>query len=255
MMQYNNETVSVITPVYNVARFLSRTLDSILSQSYADLEIVLVDDCSEDNSEEIIIRYIEKYPNIIYHKQDKNMGAAVARNTALNLASGRFVAFLDSDDLWYENKLEKQLAYMKNKNAAISCTAMEKIDEEGRYLNAIYYVRETINYKYLLKNTIISTSTVIIDRNMIGNFQMPLRRGGQDYATWLMLMRNGTVCYGLNEILSCYRVMSKSLSSNKWKSIIQVWQIQTNEEKISKFSAAINVCFFIINAFIKHYIK
>lgn len=255
MALYNNETVSVITPVYNVAKVIERTLDSMLMQGYKDLEIVLVDDCSKDNSAEIIAKYCEKYPNIVYHKQEKNGGAAVARNTALNLAKGRYVAFLDSDDQWCEGKLEKQLAFMKEKDAAICCTAMDCIDEEDKPLNSVREVREKITYKFLLKNTMIATSTVLIDRNKTGNFQMPLRRGGQDYATWLMLMRNGTDCWGLNEVLSHYRVMSNSLSSNKWKSIKQVWQIQTHDEGINKMSAAINVCFFIANAFVKHFLK
>lgn len=255
MALYDNEIVSVITPVYNVAKVIERTLDSMLMQGYKDLEIVLVDDCSKDNSAEIISKYCEKYPNIVYHKQEKNGGAAVARNTALSLAKGRYVAFLDSDDQWCEGKLKKQLAFMKEKDAAICCTAMDCIDEEDKPLNSVREVREKITYKFLLKNTMIATSTVLIDRNKTGNFQMPLRRGGQDYATWLMLMRNGTDCWGLNEVLSHYRVMSNSLSSNKWKSIKQVWQIQTHDEGINKVSSAINVCFFIANAFVKHFLK
>lgn len=255
MALYNNETVSVITPVYNVAKVIEKTLNSMLMQDYKDLEIVLVDDCSEDNSAEIIKRYLDKYPNIVYHKQVKNGGAAVARNTALNIAKGRYVAFLDSDDLWCEGKISKQLAFMKENDAAICCTAMDCIDEEDNSLNSVREVHKIISYKFLLHNTMIATSTVMVDRNKTGNFQMPLRRGGQDYATWLMLMRNGTICYGLNEVLSHYRVMNNSLSSNKWKSIRQVWEIQTQDEKINKIVAAINVCFFIVNGFIKHFIK
>ena len=255
MALYNNETVSVITPVYNVEKVIGRTLDSMLMQDYKDLEIVLVDDCSKDNSAEIIKRYQEKYPNIVYHKHEKNGGAAVARNTALNISTGRYVAFLDSDDQWCEGKISKQLAFMKEKDAAICCTAMDCIDEDDKPLNSVRNVRERISYNFLLHNTMIATSTVMVDRNKTGNFHMPLRRGGQDYATWLMLMRNGTICYGLNEVLSHYRVMSNSLSSNKWKSIRQVWEIQTQDEGINKVSAAVNVCFFIVNAFVKHFIK
>ncbi|MHC1689247.1 MAG: glycosyltransferase family 2 protein [Bacteroidales bacterium] len=255
MTLYNNDIVSVITPVYNVERFIDRTLGSILKQSYKELEIILIDDCSIDHSAEIIARYTEKYPNIIYHKQEKNQGAAVARNTAMNLAKGRYVAFLDSDDIWCEGKVEKQLTFMKQNDAAITCTALDCIDEDDNPLNSVRNVCEKINYNFLLHNTMIATSTVIIDRNKTGDFQMPLRRGGQDYATWLMLMRNGTICYGLNEVLSHYRVMKKSLSSNKWKSIKQVWQIQTQDENISVIYAAFNVCCFIITAFIKHFIK
>lgn len=252
---YNNETISVITPMYNVAKVVEKTLNSMLCQSYKDLEIVLVDDCSKDNSAEIIARYIDKYPNIVYHKQEKNQGAAVARNTALNIAKGRYIAFLDSDDLWCESKLEKQLGFMKEHNAAIICTALDIIDEDDKPLGLVRCVKDKITYRFLLHNSMIATSTVLIDRNKTGDFQMPLRRGGQDYATWLMLMRDGTDCYGLNEVLSHYRVMSQSLSSNKWKSIRQVWEIQTQDEKICKLAAAFNVCCFIVNAFVKHFIK
>lgn len=255
MALYNNKTVSVITPVYNAAKFISSTLNSILKQSYKDIEIVLIDDCSTDNSAEIIVGYTEKYPNIIYKRLNENKGAAVARNAALEVSTGRYVAFLDSDDLWCENKLEKQVAFMNKKDSAMSCTAMDTMNEEGHILRSERGVKEVIDYNLLLRNTMIATSTVIIDRNKTGDFRMPLRRGGQDYATWLMLMRNGIVCHGLNEVLTHYRIMPKSLSSNKLKSVKQVWQIQTQDEHISRLVAAVNVCFFIVNAFVKHFIK
>jgi teichuronic acid biosynthesis glycosyltransferase TuaG len=252
MALYNNELISVIMPVYNVAKYIDKTLTSILNQSYKELEIILVDDCSRDNSAEIISKYTVNYPNIVYHRFEENHGAAVARNTALSLAKGRYVAFLDSDDLWCEGKIEKQLAFMQANNVAFTCTAMDTIDEEDKSLGSVRNVREVINYKLLLHNTMIATSTVIIDRNKTGDFQMPEHRGGQDYATWLMLMRNGTNCYGLNEVLTHYRVMSQSLSSNKWESIKQVFEIQTHDEHLSKISAGFNVLFFIINAIRKH---
>lgn len=255
MSLYNNNTVSVIIPVYNVSRYIACTLDSILKQSYKDVEIVLVDDCSTDNSEEIIKKYVSVHLNVVYLKLKKNQGAAVARNTALSVAKGRYVAFLDSDDMWCDGKLEKQLAFMEERDAAFSCTAMDTVDAYGNPLGSVRQVREKIDYDFLLHNTMIATSTVIVDRNKIGNFQMPLRRGGQDYATWLMLMRDGIICHGLNEVLSHYRVLSDSLSSNKWKSIKQVWQIQTRDEGISKISALVNVCCFIANAFVKHFLK
>lgn len=255
MALYDNQTVSVIIPVYNVSKYIAHTIESILKQSYKDVEILLIDDCSTDNSAEVIKKYTSVHLNVVYLKLEMNQGAAVARNKALNMAKGRYVAFLDSDDAWCDGKLEKQLAFMNEKDAAISCTAMDTIDACSKSLGSIREVREKIDYNFLLHNTMIATSTVIVDRNKTGNFQMPLRRGGQDYATWLMLMRNGTICYGLNEVLSHYRVLSDSLSSNKWKSIKQVWQIQTQDEGISKISAIINVCCFIANAFVKHFLK
>lgn len=255
MALYENERVSVIVPVYKVERFIEQTILSIVNQNYPDIEIVLVDDCTPDNSATVIKKMQTKYTNIVYYKLMENSGAAVARNKALDIATGRYVAFCDGDDLWAEKKLEKQMAFIKTNNAAISCTAMDTVDETGKPLGSVRKVRERITYSFLLHNTMIATSTTIIDRNQTGDFQMPLRRGGQDYATWLMLMRNDTVCWGLNEVLSHYRVVSGSLSSNKWKSIRQVWEIQTVNEGINKVSAAINVCFFVANGFIKHFIK
>lgn len=249
---YHNKTVSVIMPVYNAARFVADTVESAATQTYKDIEIVLVDDCSKDNSAEIIAELQKKFPNIVYHKQEKNQGAAVARNTALNLAKGRYVAFLDSDDLWMPDKIERQLELMQNENCPFCYAAIDFIDEAGNITKGKRHIKETCDYDYLLHNTIIATSTVVVDRNIMGNFQMPLRRGGQDYATWLLLLRDGIVARGINDVLSHYRISSNSLSSNKWKSIRQVWQIQTQDEKICKVSAAYHVCCFIWNALKKY---
>ena len=254
MRKFDNKLVSVIIPVYNAGQFLEETLRSALEQTYEDVEIVLVDDCSTDNSSEIIKEAQENYPNVIYHRQEKNQGAAVARNTALNIAKGRYVAFLDSDDLWIPEKTKWQMDDMRKRNASISFSAIDFVDENDERLKDIREVKGVIDYRFLLKNTMIATSTVIVDRAKTGDFQMPLRRSGQDYATWLMLMRDGTKAYGINEVFCHYRVRSNSLSSNKWKSIKQVWEIQTQDEKINKVFAAINVCGFVWNAFKKRFL-
>lgn len=250
---YDNETVSVIIPVYNASRYIGKAIESALNQTYKNIEIVLVDDCSKDNSRQIIEKYMKEHKNIIYHLQEKNLGAAVARNTALELANGRYVAFLDSDDIWYENKIYKQLNLMKKEEVAICFSAIEMIDENQKQIKGKRNVPNKVDYKFLLKNTIIATSSVVIDRNKTGNFSMPLRRGGQDYATWLKLMRNGIISYGINETLVSYRVTSNSLSSNKFKSIKQVWEIQVHDEKINFLYATFNVIIYIYNALKKRY--
>lgn len=250
---YDNNRVSVIIPVYKVEKFIGRTIESVLTQEYDDIEIVLVDDCSPDNSADVIKGYQKQYPCIKYILQEKNQGAAVARNTALNAATGRYVAFLDGDDEWSPYKLKKQMAFMKGNDVAMSCTALDTIDVNEKPLGNVRTVKSSIDYSCILKNTMIATSTVIVDRNKTGNFQMPLRRGGQDYATWLMLLRNGNVCHGLNEVLTHYRVLPSSLSSNKFKSFRQVWEIQTVNEGIGRLPAFINLCFFACNALIKRF--
>lgn len=252
MKVYDNEIVSVITPVYNAERYLRQTVESAALQTYKQMEIVLVDDCSTDNSAEIIGELKKQYQNIVYHRQPKNMGAGVARNTALELATGRYVAFLDADDIWKKNKTARQIKLMKMKNASMSYTAIEMIDEEGKVIKQKRNVKESVNYKFLLHNTMIATSTVIVDRNKMGDFRMPIRRGGQDYATWLKLLRNGSTAVGINEALEQYRVAAGSLSSNKFKSIKQVWEIQTQDEEINKVAAVWHIFCFVVNALKKY---
>ena len=252
--QYIDDLVSVITPVYNAEYVIGKTLESVFNQTYKNIEIVLVDDCSSDNSQLVIEEYQRKHPEIVYFRQPTNQGAGAARNKALELAKGQYVAFLDADDLWYPEKTEKQIKLLKEKDGAFSYTAIEMIDTDGKVVKKKRNVKESINYKFLLKNTMIATSTVIIDRKKIGDFRMPLRRGGQDYATWLMLLRDGTVAYGINEALEQYRVGNKnSLAGKKGKSIKQIWEIQTVQEKIPSFFVFFNLLSWGINSILKYY--
>lgn len=250
--RFDNEVVSVITPVYNAQKYLQETILSAINQTYKNIEIVLVDDCSTDGSADIIFELKDKYPNIVYFRQPENRGAGVARNKALELASGRYVAFLDADDIWKPEKTDKQLQLMKEMNSPFSYTAIEMIDVSGNVVKKKRKIKKSIDYNFLLHNTMIATSTVIIDRSILGDFRMHLRRGGQDYATWLKLLRNGTDAVGVDEALEQYRVSSNSLSSNKFKSIVQVWEIQTQDEKINKFFAIWHIICFVFNAFKKY---
>ena len=251
-MEFVKDLVSVITPVYNAERFLNNTLQSVINQTYRDIEIVLVDDCSKDGSARIIESFMSEKINIHYHLQDSNKGAGAARNKALELARGQYVAFLDGDDVWLPQKIERQIALMKEKLTGFSYAAIEMIDENGKQIRSKRCIKEICDYKYLLHNTIIATSTVVIDRAILGDFRMPLRRGGQDYATWLMVLRNGEIAHGINDVLCQYRVASGSLSSNKFKSIKQVWEIQTQDEKVGMIPAVLHLCCFAFNAVRKY---
>lgn len=252
--EYVKGKVSVITPVYNVEKYIGKTLESVFAQTYKNMEIVLVDDCSKDSSAEVISKYQKSHPEIIYFRQPKNMGAGAARNKCLELATGQYVAFLDSDDLWLPEKTERQITLMKKRKSPFSYTAIEMMDEKGKTIKAKRNLKTSCDYKYLLHNTVIATSSVLIDRSVMGDFRMPLRRGGQDYATWLMLLRNGAVACGINEALVRYRVSSNSLSSNKFKSVKQVWEIQTQDEQINKVAASFHVLCFCFNAFKKYFL-
>lgn len=252
LKNYIENQVSVIIPVYNAEKFIKQAVESVLSQTYTNIEIVLVDDQSSDKSAEIIRKLMSEHPNIKYYLQEQNLGAGAARNKALELATGQYVAFLDSDDIWLASKLELQLNLMKEKHTPFSYAAIEMIDENGKLIKGKRNIKETCDYKYLLHNTIIATSSVIIDRNILGDFRMSLRRGGQDYATWLKLLRDEVIACGLNEVLVKYRITNNSLSSNKLKSIKQIWEIQVNEEKLSRCRVLLNIIRFSINAIKKY---
>ena len=250
---YVEGMVSVITPVFNSEKYIRRTLDSVLSQSYQDIEIVLVDDQSKDRSAEIIRKYQKTHPGIVYFLQPKNMGAGHARNKALELAKGQYVAFLDADDLWKPEKIKKQVKLLREKHGGFCFTAIEMIDGKDRVIKSKRSVKEEIDYQFLLSNTMIPTSGVLIDRTVKGDFRMHLRRGGQDYATWLRLLRDGSQAYGIDEALVGYRIDGKSLSSNKLESIKQIWEIQTRDEGIPKAAATWHIVKWCWNSVKKYW--
>ncbi len=252
--RFVKDRVSVITPVYNAEKYLLQMLKSVYQQNYEDIEIILVDDQSTDSSASMIHEEMNTHSEIVYYLQPENMGAGIARNKAMELATGQYVAFLDSDDIWKENKLLMQLELMKTTHAPFSYTAIEMIDDSGNIIKGKREIRQQCDYNLLLHNTMIATSSVIIDRQFFGDFRMSVRRGGQDYATWLNLLRNGVVAVGINEALVSYRVLHNSLSSNKFKSIKQLWEIQKQDEGICTHRVLLNEIRFVINALKKYFI-
>lgn len=243
----NKPVVSVITPVYNAEKFLQETIDSVLKQTYKDYEYLLVDDCSTDSSADIVKEYAENDNRVKYIKLKENSGAAVARNTGLEHAQGRYIAFVDSDDLWYPEKLEKQLTFMQENNEAFTYTKYEHITEDGEIQSAPDFP-ERLNYSGLLKNTAIACSTVVIDREVIGDFRMPLVRKGQDTATWLKILRDHDYAYLVDEILNQYRGREGSLSSNKIDALKRTWNTYRNLENLLLPKALYYFTFYIWNA-------
>lgn len=233
------DMVSIITPVYKCEKLIEETIKSVLNQTYKNWEWLLVDDCTPDNSAEIIKKYQEKDNRIKYFKLNENSGAAIARNKALSESRGRFVAYLDADDLWKNNKLEKQVSFMRENGYAFSCTDYEKIDENGNSLNKIVTIPKEVTYEFFLRNTIIQTVGVMVDTKLTGKeiIKMPNIRRRQDAATWCQLLKNGFNCYECPENLSYYRVVSNSLSSNKFKAVKMNWYWYRKIEKLPFWKA------------------
>jgi len=244
-----NNLVSIITPSYNSSRFIEECIDSVLSQTYDNWELLIVDDCSSDNSCEMIRKYNDNRISLI--ELEKNIGAAEARNIALRKAKGKHIAFLDSDDLWESQKLEKQISFMETEDIAFSFSTYQPISEDGSRLHSIINAPKIVTYSSYLKNTIIGCLTVVINREKTGDFEMPNIRSSHDMALWLLIMKRGFDAYGFDENLARYRIVSASNTASKWHAAKDVWKVYREIEKLSFFYSSWCFLNYAFNALIK----
>ena len=241
--------ISIITPVYNAEKFINETIDSVRQQTYRHWELILVNDCSTDTSQSLIEAASREDTRIKVLNLEENSGAAVARNQGLDEAKGQYVAFIDSDDIWLPNKLEDQLRFMQDHQYVFTYTDLALVDEKGQIIKESVGVPTSLDYWQLLKNTAIACSTVLIHRQAIGPFHMPLVRKGQDTATWLMLMRERQIkAYGFQKVLNLYRQVSNSISSNKFDALKRTWNTYYRLEKLPLPQALYYFTHYVINA-------
>ena len=252
MGKYIEGLVSVVIPMYNSSNYITPTIISALSQTYKNIEVLVIDDCSKDNSIEVVNNLAKTDPRLRCVPQEKNQGAAVARNRGIKEAKGQYIAFLDSDDLWAKDKIEKQIGLMKTKNVAFVYCAYDSVDENGIIVKGKVRIKERVHYKDLLTKTYICTPAAIYDRNVIGDVEMPLRRTGQDYAFWMVLLKQ-TDAYGIDEALVHVRRRQGSLSKNKFQNLKDIWEVQTINEKISKIAASWHLLKYAIFTLKKRY--
>jgi len=236
--------VSVIMPTYNCGKFICETIDSIIAQTYTDWEIVIVDDCSTDNTKRIITPYIEKDKRIRYHCLETNSGAAVARTVAMQMADGEYMAFCDSDDLWLPNKLERQLDFMIKNNYAFTCTAYEQIDEESNRLGRVIKTVKKTSYNRLLLDCPVGNSSVMYNVGIMGKFEVPNIRKRNDDALWLQMLKKEKYIWGMTDVLMKYRIRKNSISSNKLKVIKYHWILYREIEHLNIFRSAFHVCWW-----------
>ncbi|MBC1434764.1 glycosyltransferase family 2 protein [Paenilisteria rocourtiae] len=216
-------------PSYNSAKTIERAVQSVLLQTYQDLELIIIDDYSSDETLRIVEKIKDNRVRLI--RLSQNSGVAVARNTGIKAATGRYIAFLDSDDSWHPEKLARQQAFMATNNIGFSFTAYYRNEPNGKRRFVPAPVEMT--YKKLLRNTIIGCLTVMVDRTIVGHFTMPNIRTRQDTATWLAILKKGTHAYGLNEGLAFYQVEANTLSGNKVKMMQQTWKMYREQEKLT----------------------
>lgn len=226
--------ISIITPVFNGSKYITQTIESVINQTYPNWEMVIVNDGSNDNTEEIVQNFSGKESRIRLINQS-NGGSASARNNALRNAKGRYISFLDADDIWDNTFLEKQIKFIQKTDAPIVFSSYRRIDENGNIILKDFIVPTKVGYHDLLKTCSISCLTSLFDKDKIGDvyFNEKLKSLRDDFAFWLSILKKGIYAYGNTEVLASYRVFNSSTTGNKWKVIKPHFNIYRKVEKLS----------------------
>lgn len=249
--EIEKEKVSIIVPMYNAEKFIGKTIESVLAQTYQNWEMLIMNDVSTDNSLAIVSVYAKKDERIKIVNTEKNVGVVKGRNFLIDLASGKYIAFLDADDYWHNEKLEKQIKFMKEKNASISCTEYTRVKENEEKINDVI-IKEEISYNDMLKNNYLGCLTVIYDANKIGKRYFKELEKNEDYVLWLEIVKDVNTIYGLKENLAYYRVLDNSRSSNKVKTAKVRWEIYRKIEKLSLLKSIYYFLHYAIRAVLKN---
>lgn len=242
--------VSIIMPAYNCEEFIEETINSVQNQSYGNWELIVVDDASTDKTGEIIKEISMNDNRVIYIKFSENKGAALARNKAIEVASGEYLAFLDSDDLWLPEKLSKQISFMEKNDFYFTCTTYGKIDEKSNNLEKSYIPTTEAGYEDILRNC-PGNSTVIYNAKKLGKFFIPNIKKRNDFVMWLQVIKKAEQLYGIHELLSFHRVREGSLSVNKASLIEYQWKVYRDIEKLSIAKSGYLVVYKVIQSIIK----
>ncbi len=240
-----DEIVSIITPLFNSATFIEETIESVISQTYNDWEMIIIDDCSNDGSLELVKDIAKDDLRIRLISLKNNLGPSNARNEGIKQACGRYIAFLDSDDLWHKDKLEKQIKFMNSNEYAFTFTGYEKIDESGDSIGIVLPYKNRVSYHDLLKSNHIGCLTVMLDMKLLGDKKyMPDIIKRQDHGLWLNVLKGVKSAYCLDEILGEYRIRQGSVSINKLNNVKYQWKLYRSIEKMNILQSLYYMAFY-----------
>ncbi|HET9886333.1 MAG TPA: glycosyltransferase family 2 protein [bacterium] len=225
--------VSIITPAHNSERFLSETIRSVLAQTFSNWEMIIVDDVSTDSTPDLARGFAEEDSRIRVVRLPSSAGAGGARNAGMDAARGRYLAFLDSDDLWLPQKLEVQVEIMRSTGVAFTYAGYRMIDENGTIVGRPIRAPDSMNYRQLLKNTAIGCLTVMLDRKVCADTRMPALRRHEDLVMWYALLKRGVVARGIAQDLARYRIVRGSRSRNKLATAAHMWKVYREVERLA----------------------
>lgn len=242
-----DQLVSIIMPAYNAKHHISEAIQSVLKQDYEFYELIIVNDGSEDNTAEIVNNYAINDKRIFLHNLKKNSGVAKARNYGINIAKGEFIAFLDSDDSWHPNKLTKQIRYMIENKAKVSCTNYRRISDSNK--NTTIICPSNITYEKLLTSNFIANSSAIYNAKILGKYYQE-SIGHEDYLMWLEILKD-TKAITVPEVLMDYTENKNGISSNIVKGAIWHWKILKKQKEINLIQKMLYMITYTYYAFMK----
>ena len=257
-MRYNASSkpcmplVSIIMPAYNSGKTIRDSIQSVYNQTYSQWELLIIDDCSTEPIEDSIFNFHDKRIRCIHLAQ--NQGVANARNVGISQAKGKYIAFLDSDDIWHPEKLSMQLAFMQKNHYAFTYTGYRQFTGDINNLGNLVKPKPYVDYRELLKGNDIGCLTVMIDRKQIQNIHMPSQRH-EDYITWLNIRKQGWKAYSLPNELAYYRKGDGSLTSNKWKSLVWTWKVYRESQNLNFIQSSMYMGYYIYQGMLKHYLR
>lgn len=243
--------ISIIMPAYNAEKTLEFAVRSVLAQTYKDFELIIINDCSKDKTPELIQKLMDEDSRIRTINNEKNSGVSVTRHRGVEVAKGEWLAFLDSDDAWTPDKLEKQVALQKKTGANLLFTGSSFINADGEKINAILHAPEKIGYRKLLKQNLVSNSSVMIRKSLYQKHESMGDNMHEDFTCWLKVLRSGEMAYGIDEPLLIYRLSPTSKSGNKVKAAKMNWNTY-RAIGLNVFQAAYYEAWYVVNGLLKY---
>ena len=244
--------VSIITPAYNSAKFIAETIQSVQNQTHQIWEMLIVDDGSSDATEAIVQSFLDKDKRIKFYKLALNSGPAVARNTAIEKASGDFMTFIDADDIWFPTFIENSIKTIQETKIPFVFSSYKRSNEHMEFVYSDFIVPQKVSYSDILKSNSISCLTAFVDVKTLGKKYMPLIRKRQDMGLWLNYLKVIPFAYGIQETQAIYRIRQNSLSRKKSDLVKYQWQFYREVEKLHIFQASYYMMHWMYRGFMKY---
>ncbi|TXI68625.1 glycosyltransferase family 2 protein [Flavobacterium sp. UBA6195] len=244
--------VSIITPSYNSAKFIAETIQSVQNQTYQNWEMIIVDDGSSDETENVVLSIIQKDNRIQFHKLSQNSGPAVARNTGIEKASGDYMTFIDADDIWFPTFIENNIKTIQETGIPFVFSSYKRANEQLEFVYSDFIVPNKVSYSDILKSNSISCLTAFVDIKKLGKKYMPLIRKRQDMGLWLNYLKVIPFAHGIQKTQAIYRIRENSLSRKKSDLIKYQWQFYREVEKLNVFESSYYMLHWMYRGFMKY---